>query len=363
MRICESPVDLVFVMDNSGSINYRDGNNWNRMLDFVVKVIKRRIIGPSETQIGVLLFSTDIINTIYMNSYDNGEDLINAVKAIKYNGGHTNTAGALEMLRTSQFNTIHGDRPNVRNVAVIITDGEPTLRVNDTFIQAQLAKDAGIEIISIGVSNSIGIETITQISSSSQRKYVFLMDDFSDLSSILDPIFEDICEPVTDIVRDLGDIGATGRTGNIGNKGSDGIGGATGGTGNRGRSGVDGTKGISGTKGRFGNSGEMGSTGHTGETGHNGRQGQTGLSGRSGQIGLTGISGPKGSDGNTMSKNMFTLPEDLRLMRMMLLCVQTTGGISQTYGPVYWQHIISLLKKDGTYPHTAQSTAKGLDVS
>ena len=50
------------------------------------------------------------------------------------------------MLRTSQFNTIHGDRPNVRNVAVIITDGEPTLRVNDTFIQAQLAKDAGIEV-------------------------------------------------------------------------------------------------------------------------------------------------------------------------------------------------------------------------
>ena len=226
--ICESQVDLVFMLDDSGSINYRDTNNWNRMLDFVNNIIKRVIIEPAETQIGVLIFDTEIRNPIYLNSYENSEDLMLKVRTLMYGGRLTNTAGALEMLRTSQFNIINSDHLNVKNVAIIITDGEPTLRINETFTQAQLAKDAGIQILSIGVSNSVGIETIKQLSSNPEEgKDFFLMNDFSDLNSNSDSIYRVLCEAIvalpttthdTEVEGGLGDTHiTTDPVGDIGN--------------------------------------------------------------------------------------------------------------------------------------------------
>ena len=46
-----------------------------------------------------------------------------AINAITYRGGMTNTAAALRHLRTNMLTEANGDRHNVTNFAVIITDG------------------------------------------------------------------------------------------------------------------------------------------------------------------------------------------------------------------------------------------------
>ena len=44
--------------------------------------------------------------------------------------GRTNTQQALEMIRDTVFQQENGDRPDVPNVLIIITDGRPTEQLN-----------------------------------------------------------------------------------------------------------------------------------------------------------------------------------------------------------------------------------------
>jgi len=45
------------------------------------------------------------------------------VSALRYTAGRTNTGGALAHVRTVMLQPAAGDRPNVPNVVVLLTDG------------------------------------------------------------------------------------------------------------------------------------------------------------------------------------------------------------------------------------------------
>ena len=52
---------------------------------------------------------------------------------LPYLGGRTNTTAALRMLRDVIFQPQNGDRITVRNVAVLIANGESTLYADQVF--------------------------------------------------------------------------------------------------------------------------------------------------------------------------------------------------------------------------------------
>ena len=54
--------------------------------------------------------------------------------------GRTNTQAALERIRDEVFVVANGDRPDVRNVIMILTDGEPTEDLN-----GQLMETVGVD--------------------------------------------------------------------------------------------------------------------------------------------------------------------------------------------------------------------------
>jgi len=58
-------------------------------------------------------------------------------------------------MRTEIFNRAHGDRPHVENVAVLITDGEPTREVNKLEEEVRDIKSRGIDIIGVGVTDRV----------------------------------------------------------------------------------------------------------------------------------------------------------------------------------------------------------------
>ena len=75
-----------------------------------------------------------------------------ALDEIPYPRGTTNTFEAIRYAREVMFTPQNGDRPNERNVIVIITDGESVNRTA-TLQQAQQAKAEGIHIIALAVGN------------------------------------------------------------------------------------------------------------------------------------------------------------------------------------------------------------------
>ena len=93
----------------------------------------------------------------YLNNFTDEWSLVNAVSRIRYIGGNTNTTGGLRLMRTEIFNPANGDRPYVANVAVLITDGEPTREVDELYNEVWHVKSRGIDIVGVGVTKAVSM--------------------------------------------------------------------------------------------------------------------------------------------------------------------------------------------------------------
>ena len=170
-------LDLVFVLDDSGSINE---THFNRTKESVEDIISSLTIGPDDTRVAVLLFSHRSLLLFNLDEHNNSDSLIEEVRNISYIGGHeTFTAEALELLRTNTLSQVLGLRPSneSRHVAIVITDGRSSDR-NATLMQAELLhSETDFRVFAIGVGDNIDEEELMNIASDSS--YVVLVEDFS----------------------------------------------------------------------------------------------------------------------------------------------------------------------------------------
>jgi len=64
-------------------------------------------------------------------------------------------------MRTEIFNAANGDRPDVPNVAILITDGVPTREVAELPSEVLRNKNLGTRILGVGVTNAVSECTTT----------------------------------------------------------------------------------------------------------------------------------------------------------------------------------------------------------
>jgi len=101
------------------------------------------------------------------------QSLKNAIRSIPYCNENTNTTGGLRLTRTEIFKTANGDRPDVINVIILLTDGNPT---RDTHLLADEVwdiKNLNIRIVGVGVTNQVTDCTMIIYYLLVRRKLVF----------------------------------------------------------------------------------------------------------------------------------------------------------------------------------------------
>jgi len=91
----------------------------------------------------------------YLFNFTDVQSLTNAIRNIPYIGGNTNTTGGLRLMRTEIFNAANSDRPDIPNVAVLITDGNPTREVTVLPDEVKRIKNLGIRIIGVGITDLV----------------------------------------------------------------------------------------------------------------------------------------------------------------------------------------------------------------
>jgi len=199
MLAAECMLDLNFVLDSSGSINYKDATNWDKTRQFVANLTSRFTIGPNAVQVALVLFGDHAAVEWNLTRYQDKASLITAIMNVRYLDQETNLNDALYLTRTQIFARGRGTRPGANKISIILTDGEDTVPEEGTPLTIQNAtacKNAGIRLIAIGVSNKVDRSRLLRIVSSPSDYHA--VDDFNALSRLVNELLPaDICTTTT----------------------------------------------------------------------------------------------------------------------------------------------------------------------
>ena len=198
-------VDLCFIIDSSGSI--RDNNppnggfdNWELQQEFLAELVDIFTVGLDATRIGAVVFSEQVRLVFSLDTYGDAESVKDAINNIAYLGQTTNTPEGLRVTREQCFNTGNGDRPNVQNLAIFISDGVPfpPERRDPAISEAEALKNSGVIVVAIGVTDVIDIDLLRTISSPPQveNQNYFVAVDFRALGEIRRAVGEGTCNVV-----------------------------------------------------------------------------------------------------------------------------------------------------------------------
>ncbi|XP_066542086.1 collagen alpha-3(VI) chain-like isoform X2 [Hoplias malabaricus] len=184
--------DIVFLVD--GSINLGK-DNFKVVMDFISNLIDLFFTERDKLQIGLAHYASDVTDVFYLNTYNNKDDIINAIGRAEYKGGRRiNTGNAIRHIQQKQFVKEKGSRKDegVPQILMIVTGG----RSQDDGKTAALGlKASGVRIYAVGVGdiedelNDLGSETTTVARSST----------FQELSELNEQILETLDDEIMGI--------------------------------------------------------------------------------------------------------------------------------------------------------------------
>jgi len=116
----DCPTDIIFVLDESGSIG---SSNFGLMKSILSHLVSRLDIDSGNTRVGLVTYSTNIGTGFNLSAHSSVASVQSAISSLIYSGGGTNTDAALAYVRTTMLTSAAGDRSNVPNVVVLLTDG------------------------------------------------------------------------------------------------------------------------------------------------------------------------------------------------------------------------------------------------
>nr|XP_055121393.1 collagen alpha-1(XX) chain isoform X7 [Symphalangus syndactylus] len=142
------PADMVFLVDGSWSIGH---SHFQQVKEFLASVIAPFEIGPDKVQVGLTQYSGDAQTEWDLNSLSTKEQVLAAVRRLRYKGGNTFTGLALTHVLGQNLQPAAGLRPEAAKVVILVTDGKSQ---DDVHTAARVLKDLGVNVFAVGVKNA-----------------------------------------------------------------------------------------------------------------------------------------------------------------------------------------------------------------
>jgi len=186
--VCKAKVDLGFLLDVSSSIEYYGRGNFQRCIDFIVKLASAFTIGQAESHIGMVKYSTGVNLEFDFNKFSDKQSVIDQIKATTYTGGNTHTGKALTFCKTALFDATA--RKQVPRILIVMTDGE----AQDSVVAPSRAlRDSGVVIFSLGIGKNFKMPELLQMASAPKPDHV-ITADFKQLDSVVQRIKNMACK-------------------------------------------------------------------------------------------------------------------------------------------------------------------------
>ena len=176
---CFQQADVCFVIDSSGSIceNYAfttSCSSWKLLLSFITNVIDAFDIGYDQTRVGVVIFSDDALLAIPMNLYLNSNSLKVAVQSLNHLGGRQILAKRYMSPELSVLLEPMAKGKNVPNIAIVMTDGLPTVVNYNTNFEASMLKREST-VLAVGITEHVETRLLKDISHFLRKKIKIIL--------------------------------------------------------------------------------------------------------------------------------------------------------------------------------------------
>nr|XP_046251575.1 collagen alpha-1(XX) chain isoform X2 [Scatophagus argus] len=182
----DAAADIVLLVDGSWSIGR---TNFRRVRDFLEGLMTPFHIGPNHIQIGLTQYSGDPRTEWQLNNFTTKDQLLEAVRNFRYKGGNTFTGQALLHVMEENMQAEAGARSDTPFFVVLLTDGKSQ---DDAIAAANRLKNAGVEIIAVGVKNADEAE-LRQVASEPVDLNVYNVNDFPLLSKLVARLVHILC--------------------------------------------------------------------------------------------------------------------------------------------------------------------------
>jgi len=108
-------------MDESGSIT---SSNFELMKSFLSRLVSRLDIDSGNTRVGLVTYYSQVGTGFNLSDHSSLSSVQSAISSLVYQGGATTASVALRHVRTTMLTPAAGDRHDVPNVVVVLTDGQ-----------------------------------------------------------------------------------------------------------------------------------------------------------------------------------------------------------------------------------------------
>jgi len=107
--------------------------------------------------------------------------------------GRTNTQDALRLTYQSLFTVNRGDRSGVRNVAVVVSDGNSNMEASRTQPEAEAARQSGVELFSVSVGVRANPAEMAGIASDPDSEHLLHMRNEHEITSTANSLLSLLC--------------------------------------------------------------------------------------------------------------------------------------------------------------------------
>lgn len=189
--VCQTKVDLAFVVDASGSIG---STNFLKIKDFLKTFVDYFNIGEEESHISLLWYSYNVKVVLYFNTLYDKLEIKNKIQNMYYEASSTYTGEALYVLQNELFNAKNGMRndKSVPKIGILITDGQSNGNIN-VVDAAKSVQNHGVNLFGIGVGSGVSKREIRDIVTQPADTHYFFIDEFKDLTKFVDEISSRSC--------------------------------------------------------------------------------------------------------------------------------------------------------------------------
>ena len=188
-QTCEQRfLDIMLVVDSSGSVG---AANFTLAKSALVEMINQlNTIGPQKIRVGVINYSSNvqIISSLVDTDQDKAR-IIASVNNMRYLDGMTATGDALKVARQICL-TFPRDR--TPRVLVLFTDGASNMGAN-VITEADLLKNQGVSIFTVGVGPAINHAELNAISSIPLSTYKKTIANYKDIYAAINQMTQTAC--------------------------------------------------------------------------------------------------------------------------------------------------------------------------